>query len=224
MSKLEEIKAKMETEKQAKLQQLREVAAAENPEAAAALGDVAAIASTVSAPHPEAPKVTPEGALSVTAGAAKPMLDEDRIPQMRIFRSRVPGSSFVMREGYTIYFHDGWYETTDPSEISQLDGVANKVPTIYTEENEQAIVAAVIEARARGYTGSVADAMHQQLTAEQRIQALRLGSHSNVLPGQSNVLKLPTDVPVGVSQADANSREAALRAAIKSASAQSNSK
>lgn len=225
--RLEEIKARMAAEAKAKLEAAQIAAEQENPEAAAAAkGDAAtgkaSGGATISPPHPTPPvPVLPTQAVSITPGE-KPVLktveelDKNPEAKMRIFRSRIPGSSFVMREGYTIYFTNGWYETTDPSEIAQLDAVANKVPTIHTEEHEKEIIEAILEARRQGFTGSIADAMAQQLTAEQRIQALRTQGGSG---GTGAPLKLPTVLPpgaapAGITQAEAESSEKSLKAAI----------
>lgn len=219
------MKAKIAKLKAEKLAETQTNAAVDNPELAAEQGDGA-----ISKPHPTPPVAVRPGAISMTTidkPAVKSVeeLDADPLAKLRIFRSRVPGSSFVMREGYTIYFTHGWYETSDPSEIAQLDAVANKVPTIHTEEHETEIVEAILAARREGFTGSIADAMAQQLTAEQRLQALRVAGRAG-----APVLKLPTILPADggltpstVTAADAAKMDASLQNAIRAASAQSNS-
>lgn len=205
MSGIQDVKARMEAASARRLEEERKAAAAEG-----VVSDLE-VAKGVSLENNKTPlKDIPE-----------PMLEN-----IRIFRSRVPGSSFVMKEGYTIYFTKGWFETSDPSEIAQLDAVANKTPTIYTDEHEAEIVAAVLEARKLGYEGSIGDAMTQQLTVEQRLEGLRnSGGHSRPA-GAVPALMLPTDVPVGITAADAAAADVRLRQAIKQAksnAAQSNS-
>jgi hypothetical protein len=149
---------------------------------------------------------------------------EELLKKIRIFRSRIPGSSFVMKEGYTIYFTEGWYETSDPSEIVQLDAVANKTPAIYTDEQEAQIIAAIIEARKQGFTGTIGEALSQQLTIEQRIAAMRHGKVAGPKTWKNpNALHLPTQgMPQGVTQSEGVKTEASLREAIRNASKQSN--
>lgn len=209
-------------------------AATENPEAAAkAAEDAKNLAAKDIAFNPTKIISQERQPAVVVAGTEKPALktinelDADPLANLRIFRSRIPGSSFVFREGYTVYFTHGWYETTDPSEIQQLDAVANKTPAIYTDEHEADIVAAILQARREGFTGSIAEAMTQQISIEQRVAALRLGSG-----GAGKPLNLPTIVPDGAgltasttTAADAADMDSKLRAAIvasKSAAAQSN--
>lgn len=227
-----EMTAKIAAAKAKMLAETKAAAAEDDPALAVVAAELQADAGLVSPPHPAAPEVQREGALNITT-SVKPGLksveeiDVDPLAKLRIFRSRVPGSSFVMRAGYTIYFTHGWYETTDPAEIEQLDAVANKTPTIYTEEHEADIVEAVLAARREGFQGSVGDAMAQQLTVEQRIAALRVGGK-----GTAPTLRLPTILPEGAGQTassttakDAATMDAALQAAIRAASnaAQSNS-
>lgn len=151
-------------------------------------------------------------------------LAEDDIKKIRIFKSRIPGSSFVFQEGYTIFFTDGWYETSDESEIKQLDAVANKVPTIHTDEHEQDIINAIIEARRQGFTGSIGEALTTQLTMEQRIKAIR-GNVSHLhLPTERVESPLVPGVSGGITAADAASADKTLRDAIRAASVQSNSR
>lgn len=207
-----ELSAKMELMRKARLE--------------AAQGEAKVLAA---AEGTELPKVDPAEVRAATPAidavaaetakiAAKLKSDDpvEALTKMRIFRSRVPGSSFTMPKGYTIYFTGGWFETSDPDEIKELDAVANKTPTIYTEEHEAEIVAAVIEARRHGFVGSIGDAMTQQLTAEQRLTALRNPSGQSALP---KTLQLPS--AGGIAHADAVKADAAFVNALK---AQSNSK
>ena len=148
----------------------------------------------------------------------------EMLAKLRIFRSRVHGSTFFFAEGTCAVFTNGWYETSDASEIKQLDLVANKTPTIYTDEKEKEIIQAVVEARKAGFSGTIGEAMTQQLTVEDRIRAL---THSRVnpqtaLPG-GQILNLPTDMPIGVTGAEVARAESSLRQAIKQASSSSNS-
>jgi len=217
--KMEVLKAKLAKDSAEKLAAMQMLAQQENPEEAKTSEEERAKAAM-------APVKGFIPAVSVSTGE-KPALAPD-MAGLRIFRSRIPGSSFVMREGYTIYFHNGWYETTDPSEISQLDAVANKVPTIHTEEHEKDIVEAIIQARREGFVGSVAEAMSQQITVEQRVKALRASGHQSGYQPAGGVLKLPTvlpagGIPEGLAAQEVSDRDSALRQAIKNASAQSNS-
>lgn len=211
-----EFKAKLEA---AKLQRLQ---AAQTETAAAATAEGIKLES----PSPAADTAKLAASLAVAAETAKiaaKLKESDEVDpvealtKMRIYRSRVPGSSFAMPGGYMIYFTGGWYETSDEAEIKELDKVANKTPTIYTEEHEAEIIAAVIEARRQGFAGSIGDAMTQQLTVEQRLNALRNpGGGASALP---TVLQLPSTG--GIAHADAVKADAAMIAALK---AQSNSK
>lgn len=197
--KLEELKSRKAAEAAAKLKEVQAAAGQEGVVAEAALPT-----AVVTAPK--------------KADVKEETDPVEALAKIRIFRSRVPGSSYCMKEGYTIYFTGGWYETTDESEIEQLDKVANKTPTIYTDEHEAAIIAAVIEARKEGFAGSIGDAMTQQLSVEQRIAALRTANAGGSKP--AGPLMLPTTG--GIAQADAAKADAALKNAIKMA-AQSNS-
>lgn len=217
----EAMKEKIAAFKAEKLKETQTNAVIDDPE----------LAKEVSLPHPTQTPAARPGAVSMTT-AAKPAvksieeLDADPFSKLRIFRSRVPGSSFVMREGYTIYFTNGWYETSDPSEIEQLDAVANKVPTIHTEEHEADIVEAILAARREGFTGSIGDAMAQQLTAEQRLQALRTAGRASAAPALRLPTLLPADgglTPSTTTAADAAKMDASLQNAIRAAAAQSNS-
>lgn len=227
-----EMIAKIEAMKAKKLAETQQAAAEDDPALAKVSAELQGTTGAVSPPHAAKPEVQPAGALSITT-SSKPELksveeiDVDPLAKLRIFRSRIPGSSFVMRAGYTVYFTHGWYETTDPAEIEQLDAVANKVPTIYTEEHEADIVEAVLAARREGFVGSVGDAMAQQLSVEQRLAALRAAGR-----GPAPALRLPTLVPEGAgltasstTAADASKMDAALQAAIRASqnAAQSNS-
>ena len=148
----------------------------------------------------------------------------EMLAKLRIFRSRVHGSTFFFSEGTCAVFTNGWYETSDSSEIKQLDAIANKTPTIYTDEKEKEIIQAVVEARKAGFSGTIGEAMTQQLTVEDRIRALT-HSRSNpqtALPG-GQTLNLPTDMPIGVTGAEVARAEVSLRQAIKQASSASNS-
>lgn len=223
----EAMKAKVAALKASKLAETKANAAADSPELAAAQGDGA-----VSLPHPTPPAAPTREALNITAGTSRPAvksveeLDADPLAKLRIFRSRIPGSSFVMREGYTIYFTHGWYETSDPSEIDQLDKVANKVPTIHTDEHETEIVDAILAARREGFQGSIGEAMAQQLTAEQRLNALRQAGKAGNVPVLTLPSVLPADGGLGASTttaADAAKMDVSLQNAIRSAAAQSNS-
>lgn len=223
----EAMKAKIAALKSAKLAETQANAAADDPELAVTQGDGA-----ISPPHPTAPDAPVRETLNITAGTSKPAvksveeLDADPLAKLRIFRSRIPGSSFVMREGYTVYFTHGWYETSDPSEIAQLDAVANRVPTIHTDEHEAEIVEAILAARREGFSGSIGDAMATQLSAEQRLQALRQAGKA----GNTSVLRLPSVLPADggltpstTTAADAAKMDVSLQNAIRNAAAQSNS-
>lgn len=227
--KMDEIRAKLAVKNEEHLAAAKQAAAEENPEAARKAAEDAGklnpnrIINQESKGHIPAVTITGEKPKQATLEELGP----DALNKIRIFRSRIPGSSFVMKEGYTIYFHNGWYETSDKSEIEQLDAVANKTPAIHTEEHERDIVAAIIQARKEGFQGSIADAMTQQITVEQRLQTLRSGT-GPLGSSTGSSLKLPTVLPVGgapegLDAQTAASREAALRQAIKNASAQSNS-
>jgi hypothetical protein len=165
---------------------------------------------------PTQPSITDRPMTEETSKELLKLTPEELLKRIRIFRSRIPGSSFVMREGYTIYFTDGWYETSDPSEIKQLDAVANRTPAIHTDEHEAAIIEAIIEARRQGFTGTIGEALTQQMSMEQRIAGLRAGrAPKGINAPPANTLQLPTQgMPAGVTAVDAAKADASLKAAI----------
>jgi len=149
----------------------------------------------------------------------------EALSKIRIYRSRVHNSRFIFETGKEIFFTEGWYETSDSDEIRQLDAVANKVPTIYTDAHEKEIIAAILEARKQGFTGTIASMMTEQLTIDQRVAAMRVRTGSGTLNLPTNNSPVPSLLPpVDVVDPGVNT-EATLRAAIARAkvnTAQSN--
>jgi hypothetical protein len=221
MSRLDEIKEKMKRDAAQKLAEVKAVAVAELEAEGLKPEVVLASPKEVIVTGPATAQEVQQIQQFNTAAPVPSPESPSNLSNVRIFRSRVPGSSFVMAEGYTIYFTHGWYETSDPSEIKQLEGVANKVPTVYTDEHEKEILAAVMEARKQGFAGSIGEAMAQQLSQEQRIAALKTGSFGAAVPPL--MLSTPAGMPAGVTATEAATTEASLRSAIRAASAQSNS-
>lgn len=145
----------------------------------------------------------------------------DTISKIRIFRSRVPNSRFIFSTGKEIFFTLGWYETSDELEIKELDAVANRVPTIFTDEHEKEVISVLLEARKKGFTGNLGDLMNAEISIEARLKAIAMGPGGLPSPvpamGQANPGLLPA-LEIGPS-VDVTQT---LREAIKNASAQSN--
>jgi hypothetical protein len=107
------------------------------------LGGISTTATEVTSQEGKPPEVT--------KAAPPPTLEELPIvktPESRIFRSRIAGMR-VQIPGKVIVFPGGWYQTTDPEEIKHLDNIANKTPTIYTDEEQDKIARFVFEAKAK---------------------------------------------------------------------------
>ena len=151
---------------------------------------------------------------------AVPTVEAEKVSNIRIFRSRIPNSRYVFENGREVFFTAGWYETSDPREIEQLDKVANKAPTIYTDAHEKEVIAALLKAREGGFSGDLGTLMNQELTMEARLHqiALASGGIQTLNVGASGGILPPGNSPLP--QGDIG---ASLRQAIRQASAAGNS-
>lgn len=84
----------------------------------------------------------------------------------RIYGNRVAGGSFVFADGSSCLFYKGWFETSDPVQISQLDAILGKQPLIFKPDHEDAIVTKLEEVRKRGGSGTIAQIVNAAM-AEQ---------------------------------------------------------
>jgi hypothetical protein len=89
-----------------------------------------------------------------------------------------------------IVFPNGWYQTSDPEEIKQLDEIANNTPTIYTDEEQDKITKFVFEAKAKA-------------DAEGRSLGFDVGALLNAAQAQATPKEIPGTMPVTSQLADA---------------------
>ena len=156
----------------------------------------------------EAPPIVVDSAPAPTPEvlAAPPKSSEDS--DIKIFRAFPAGSRFQFSQalGYKeIWFSHGWYETSDPQEIKELEAVANKPGSIIFTDAAQDRILAAVNAAKKHFQG-------QGLSADAAAileQAIRVGEHQTVQ--QTSQLGVPNlSVPA------LDDPEAALRAAIRS--------
>ena len=88
---------------------------------------------------------------------------EEKSNNVRIFGSRVAGSSYFLENGNQIIFTKGWYETSDPQIIRELDLIANKSPLIFIPEHEKELIQKLQEARDKGFQGDLAAVINASL-------------------------------------------------------------
>lgn len=110
-----------------------------------ATGPISSVQTPRAAP---APAPTQQGPVLRSGEQTSSTIEALENPNSRRYLTNVPGSQFIMPDGLALKFLGGVYVTDNPTEIAELDKIANRPGSIITTTVQAKVAEAALQQQA----------------------------------------------------------------------------